>query len=371
MFVKNKYFKEKNIDNFCFKVYKFTKRNKTDKVLIITNFCELGVETLACNYSIPQVLQVFNSYYIILVGWPGREYFYRHLVDEFWELDSKHYWLKDSCNAFKCNSKNIKYLEDKLKSYGILFKSEYLGNFLITYVCKKCFNSDYNNIKKCTICGSKNISFPLLNNIENKKFIRSIPKPRSSYVDKVKDIIPSNAIAIFARNRKTYNRNLSKNFYYKLNKMIFSKGFTPVYLGENACSLNMKGCIDFSNTSMVNDLEFTLSVLSCVKYSIQLWTASTRLSAIVGTPFILVESLEQIGLRGQEGTRIAISSDFDKKKIIISNYLNFLNNIDKGLKSIEKAIDEAEINNWNYIFDLVEDKNLVQSTLNNKGLLNW
>lgn len=363
--------KEQKIDSFSFKVFKFTKRKKTKDVLIITNFCELGVETLACCYSIPQLLQIFNGYYVILVGWSGRDYFYRHLVDEFWELDPKNYWLKDSCQAFYTKSKHINLLEDKLKTYGILFKSDYLGNFLITYVCKKCFYSDYKKFLVCEKCGSDKVSFPLFSNIENKKFLRNIPKPRESYVNKVKEIIPDNSVAVFARNRKTYGRNLSKDFYYNLNNLIVSKGYTPIYLGENSCSLNMEGCIDFSNKSFVNDLEFTLSALSCVKFSIQLWTASTRLSSIVKTPFILVESFDQIGLRGQEGTRIALLNDFNKKKIILSNYIDFLKNIDKGLTATEKAIDEIENNNWNYVMDFIEDKNMVQSVLSNKGLWSW
>lgn len=362
---------EQKINNFNFKIYKFTKRSKTKNVIVITNFCELGVETLACVYSIPQLLQIFNGYYIILVGWCGREYFYRHLVDEFWELSPENYWLKDSCQAFSSNSKNLQKLEDKLQEYGIVFKSGYLGNFLITYVCKKCFNSSYQQFKICNQCGSNKISFPLFKDINYKKYLRNIPKPRDFYIEKVKKLIPDNAVAVFARNRKTYGRNLPKDFYKKLNNLLFSKGFTPVYLGENSASLNMDDCIDFSNTNFVNDLEFTLSVLSCVKYSIQMWTASTRLSSIVETPFILVESFDQICLRGQEGIRIALLNNFNKKKIILSNYLNFLNNIESGLKAIDKSIEEIKKDNWNYVMDLVEDKIMVQSSLEKKGLLTW
>lgn len=371
MLVKKKYIKEKKIDNFCFNVYKFTKKKKSDKVLIITNFSELGVETLACNYSIPQLLQIFNGYYVILVGWTGRDYLYRHLVDEFWELNSNNYWLKDFCNAFDTKSKNISVLENKLKNFGILFKSQYLGNFLITYVCKKCFNSDYNFYKTCPRCGNNNISPPLLSSIDNKKFLRSIPGPRENYLNKIKNIIPNNSVAVFARNRKTYGRNLPKDFYFKLNEILISNNYTPVYLGENSSSLKMENCIDFSCTDMAKDLEFTLSVLSCVDFSIQLWTASTRLSSIVKTPFILVESIDQMAIRGQEGIRIAACTDFNKKKIILSNYLSFLKNIDKGLMAIDRAIKDIKINNWDYIFDFIEDKNMVQSKLEAKGLLVW
>jgi hypothetical protein len=363
--------KEQKIDDFRFNVFKFTKRQKSSKVLIITNFCELGVETLACMYSIPRLLEIFNSYYVILVGWSGRDYFYRHLVDEFWELKSENYWLKDSCNAFYHNSENLDRLENELKKIGILFKGHYLGNFLVSNVCKKCFNSWKGESLICGKCGAREITHPLFDRVENKKFLRSIPKPKKEVVDSIREYVPDNSVAVFARNRKTYGRNLPKSFYYDLNNLIKDKGYTPIYLGENSSSLNMEGCVDFSAMPMVQDLSFTLSVLSCVKFSIQFWTASTRLSSIVNTPFVLVESVDQIALRGQEGLRIASASDFNKKKIILCNYLSFLENLKSGLDAVETAIDEVELDNWDYVTDLVGDKKMVYSLLDQKGLLSW
>ena len=363
--------KEQKIDDFRFNVFKFTKRKKSSKVLIITNFCELGVETLACMYSIPRLLEIFNSYYVILVGWSGRDYFYRHLVDEFWELKSENYWLKDSCNAFYHNSKNLDKLEIELKKYGILFKGHYLGNFLISNVCKKCFNSWKGESLICGKCGSNEITHPLFDRVENKKFLRSIPKPKKEIIDRVREHIPDNSVAVFARNRKTYGRNLPKSFYYNLNNLIKDKGYTPIYLGENSSSLNMEGCVDFSAMPMVQDLSFTLAVLSCIKFSVQFWTASTRLSSIVNTPFVLVESVDQIALRGQEGLRIAATSCFNKKKIILCNYLSFLEDLKSGLDTVEAAINEVELDNWDYVTDLVGDKKMVYSLLDQKGLLSW
>lgn len=358
------------IKDFVFKKYKFTKSiNK--KVLFITNFCELGVETLACMYSIPEITSSLKDYYVIIIGWTGRSYFYRHLCDEFWELDKQFYWLKDNAQAFFHNSKNLDKLEKYLAEHGIVFKTAWLGNFLIGWVCKNCFNISSSNIDFCNKCYSNNISQPLLGKIENKKFLRRMPAPSQEDINQIRPNIPLNSVAIFARNRKTYGRNLSKDFYISLNKLLKEKGFFPVYLGENCSSLNMEGCIDFSNSPKVNDLSFTLSVLSCVRFSVQLWTASTRLSSIVKTPFILVESYEQIAGRGQEGLRIASCNDFNKKKIILSNYINFLNDTEKGLFCISKSIDQIYKNNWNYIYDMVEDKNFVFSMLKQKGLLYW
>jgi len=363
--------KEQKIDYFRFNVFKFTKRQKSSKVLVITNFCELGVETLACMYSIPKLLEIFNSYYVILVGWSGRDYFYRHLVDEFWELKSENYWLKDSCNAFYHNSENLDRLENELKKIGTLFKGHYLGNFLVSNVCKKCFNSWRGENLICGKCGAREITCPLFDRVENKKFLRSIPKPKKEIIDSVRKHVPDNSVAIFARNRKTYGRNLPKSFYYDLNNLIKYKGYTPIYLGENSSSLNMEGCVDFSSMPMVQDLSFTLAVLSCVKFSIQFWTASTRLSSIVDTPFILVESFDQIALRGQEGLRIAAVSNFNKKKIILCNYLNFLENLESGLGAVGTAINEVELDDWNYVADLTGDKKMIYSLLDQKGLLSW
>jgi len=363
--------KEQKIDYFRFNVFKFTKRQKSSKVLVITNFCELGVETLACMYSIPKLLEIFNSYYVILVGWSGRDYFYRHLVDEFWELKSENYWLKDSCNAFYHNSENLDRLENELKKIGTLFKGHYLGNFLVSNVCKKCFNSWRGENLICGKCGAREITCPLFDRVENKKFLRSIPKPKKETIDSVRKHVPDNSVAIFARNRKTYGRNLPKSFYYDLNNLIKYKGYTPIYLGENSSSLNMEGCVDFSSMPMVQDLSFTLAVLSCVKFSIQFWTASTRLSSIVDTPFILVESFDQIALRGQEGLRIAAVSNFNKKKIILCNYLNFLENLESGLGAVGTAINEVELDDWNYVADLTGDKKMIYSLLDQKGLLSW
>jgi len=363
--------KEQKIDYFRFNVFKFTKRQKSSKVLVITNFCELGVETLACMYSIPKLLEIFNSYYVILVGWSGRDYFYRHLVDEFWELKSENYWLKDSCNAFYHNSENLDRLENELKKIGTLFKGHYLGNFLVSNVCKKCFNSWRGKNLICGKCGAREITCPLFDRVENKKFLRSIPKPKKETIDSVRKHVPDNSVAIFARNRKTYGRNLPKSFYYDLNNLIKYKGYTPIYLGENSSSLNMEGCVDFSSMPMVQDLSFTLAVLSCVKFSIQFWTASTRLSSIVDTPFILVESFDQIALRGQEGLRIAAVSNFNKKKIILCNYLNFLENLESGLGAVGTAINEVELDDWNYVADLTGDKKMIYSLLDQKGLLSW
>lgn len=354
------------------KEFLFTKhiinKNSSNKTLIITNFSEFGVETLACLYSIPLIKDIYFDHKLIIVGWSGREYLYRHLADEFWELDKKFYELKDYSNAFVNSSKNIKNLEKELSKIGTVINTGFLGNFFVAKTCKKCLNIWKEDILVCSRCGSKKISLPILETLD-KSLLKEIPIPPID--NEIKNIIPKNSVAIFARNRKTYGRNLPKEFYLNLNKLLEKNRLTPVYLGENSTTLNMDGCVDFTKTKNVDKMEFTLNVLSNVRFSIQFWTASTRLSSITKTPFLLIESPDQVAYVAQELQRIALTTDFNKKKIVISHYLDFLENQEEGLNLVQKAIDEMNNNNWSHIIGMVKNKNLISSIIENKGLNNW
>lgn len=356
--------KDKPIDSFVFKKHIFKNSNK-NKSLLITNFSEFGVETLACNYSIPILCKIHADYKIIVVGWSGREYLYRHLADEFWELDEKFYYLKDHSNAFLNKSKDIIKLEEELSSYGKLITSGYLGNFFVAKVCKNCLHYWIEDSIQCSRCQSKNISLPILETLD--KTIRTeIPIPEFKGIN-----IPENSVAVFARNRKTYGRNLPKEFYLKLNELLKLEGYNPIYLGENSTSLNMDGCLDFSNKKEAKNLEFTLEILSKVKFSIQFWTASTRLAAITKTPYILVESPNQVAYHTQELKRIALTSEFNKKKIIICHYIDFLKNQVSGLNLIKDAIEEINNNNWDHIIGMVKNKEILHSIIKSNNLERW
>jgi hypothetical protein len=156
----------KNIKNFIFKKFIFNKNNKNS--LIITNFSEFGVETLACLYSIPIIKNVYKNHKIVVVGWCGREYLYRHIVDEFWEMDESLYYLKDKSNAFLNQSKDIKNLEKELNKIAPVISTGFLGNFFVSKVCKNCLNywTTYEDV--CIKCNSKNISFPILETLNKK-----------------------------------------------------------------------------------------------------------------------------------------------------------------------------------------------------------
>lgn len=356
--------KQKSIDTFVFKKHLFNKTNK-NKTLFILNFSEFGVETLSCSYSIPIITNVYADFKIIVVGWPGRDYLYRHLVDEFWELDEKFYYLKDYSNAFLNSSKDIKNLEKKLSLFGSVITSGFLGNFFVANFCKNCLNYWTENKKRCDRCDSGEFSRPILETLDKNSAVK-IPPPLDTGLK-----IPHDSVAIFARNRKTYGRNLPKDFYLKLNKSLMSLGYNPIYLGENSTSLNMTDCIDFSSSPNVKKMEFTLEVLSKVKFSLQLWTASTRLASITNTPYILVESPNQVAYQSQELKRIALTTNFDKKKIIICHYIDFLQNQDQGIELIKAAIVEMQNNNWNHMFGMVKNKEILHSIIKENKLDIW
>ena len=113
---------EKILDELAFNVFKFTPRKRPDKskVVIIPTFAEFGCESLIPLYCIPRFLQKqYMGYYSIAIGWYGRDYLYKHLVDEYWEIKEDYQHLRDYCLAFHNSSHNLKLLEDALKDYEV------------------------------------------------------------------------------------------------------------------------------------------------------------------------------------------------------------------------------------------------------------
>ena len=74
----------------------------------------------------------------------------------------------------------------------------------------------------------------------------------------------------------------------------------------------------------LRDLELTLAIISQLSFTVQFWTASTRFASAMGTPWLLFESPDQICGNGQEGKRIALTSDPNKKKLVVSQFFNVL-----------------------------------------------
>jgi ADP-heptose:LPS heptosyltransferase len=183
-----------------------------------------------------------------------------------------------------------------------------------------------------------------------------------------KNLVGENCVGIFARGRKTYGRNLPPDFYIKLIKLITDMGYKVIWLGEKQSTLPcpVEGVLDFSRSEDSRDLEKTLAIISNLKFTVQFWTASTRLAGMMGVPFLIFESPEQIyasysGVQSaQEGKRLELTS-FGPKKIVLSHFRSVLENQNEGLDLVKKAIEEMNDGNWSDLMGLVEDKDFSQT----------
>jgi len=112
---------EEVMENIEFNVVKFNirpKPNDPSQILMISCFSEFGCETLGMMYCLPRLIQAHPGKYKIVMGWHGRSYFYRHLVDEFWEIKEQHQHLREHCRAFHHASKNLTLVEKKASKQG-------------------------------------------------------------------------------------------------------------------------------------------------------------------------------------------------------------------------------------------------------------
>lgn len=369
-------FKEENLSDINFNVFKFNNRLKPEdkrKILFITCFSEFGCESISLLHCIPKILNNYLGYYVICVGWYGREYLYRHLVDEYWEIDEKFQWLREYPYAFDHCSKNLNKLEQILSSEGNVYKGSSMARICLGNNCINCnyfWASDKKN--PCPKCNSNIINRSLFSDIKAaKNNMLKIPTPSKSIMDYVKKYLKPNSVGIFARNRVVYGRNFDAEFYKKLIKFLEIKGYNPIWLGEKQSVLPcpVDHIVDFSSNPESRDLEKTLAIISQLKFTIQLWTASTRLSSMMNTPWILFESPDQILGCGQEGKRIALTTDFNKKKLILSHYNNVLKQPDKALDLIERAINEMNDDNWDDILGLIDQPEFTSKLL--KQLSFW
>lgn len=368
--------KENLLDQVRFYQHKFNNRPKPDKkkILIISCFTEFGCESMALMYCIPRAISHNPGAYVICVGWYGRAYLYKHLVDEFWEIEESAMFMRDYANAFINTSLNVRRIETALENYGMVFKGEKMGYFCVgnrCNICKKHWNSE-NPDDCCPTCASVNIDRAILANIRySKKFAVQVPRPSIRMMDLAKTYLKPNSVGIFARGRKLYGRNLDAGFYIKLIKFLQDRGYNPIWLGEKQSTIPcpVEGVLDFSRMPESRNLELTLAIISQLEFTIQFWTASTRLASMVGTPWILFETPDQIVGRGQEGKRIALTTDYDKKKLILSHYFSVVENQDAAFVLIDRALKEISVDNWDDIVGLVENPDIVQESL--KKQLTW
>src|SRR4051812_19571335 len=112
---------EPDIEEIDFNIYKFNNRErlKPENTVIFPCFWEFGTEILGTLYCIPQLMRTkYSGKYSIAIGWYGREFLYRNLVDEFWEIKEEYQWLRKYSRAFQHHSKNLIKVEKNLSKFG-------------------------------------------------------------------------------------------------------------------------------------------------------------------------------------------------------------------------------------------------------------
>jgi len=355
---------EQEIPDISFNIHKFNNRPKpTDvrRILIISTLCEFGCETLGVLYCIPRILQQYGGMYVIVLGWYGRSYLYRHLADEFWELKEEYQWLRDYTNAFSNSSKNIARLHKSVAKMGNFSPPEHLASFVVVNHCKKCNHTWIENTD-CPKCQSPIVIKSLFNDIPFwKRLAVPLPPPSKEKMEEAKKYLGNNPVGVFARKRKTYGRNLQPEFYFILINLLKKRGYNPVWLGEKQSTLAcpVDGIVDLSRKEEARDLELTFAIVKQCKFTVQFWTASTRLAGMMGTKYLLAESPDQIWGQGQEGYRRSLC-DFGPSKLIVSHFTNAYDNNNDFLALIDRAISEIEIGNYEDIFGLLETNYVAQ-----------
>lgn len=349
---------EEKLVDISFHVKKFTTRSKQD-VIIFPCFFEFGCEIMGSLYCIPYFRYLYPDKYFIAVGWYGREYLYKHLVDEFWECKEEYQWLRDYALAFHNNSRNIAKLLKSLIKEGKVIGAEEFGKLAVWNYCKECSHSwNYmQNSISCPSCKKDNVSLGLFSNIIGwRDSAIKIPVPCKEKLEKAKNMLGENPVAITARNRKTYNRNLPADFYKKLIFMIKDMGYSPIWVGEKQTTLPcpVPDIIDLTRKEEVRDLEFTLAIVKQCKFTIQYWTASTRLAGMMGIPYLLFESPDQIYGKGQEGYRLSLCT-FGKKKLCLCNYVNLCKDYDTGIALTKRCIEEMQENKWGDVIGMIDE----------------
>lgn len=362
--------KEEILNSLDFNIHVFNKFDKNNtNTIYISSFSEFGCELVTIMYCIPRIKRRYPTKKIVVCGWYGRSYLYQHLVDEFWEIKEEFQYLREYCRAFHHDSKNIKNFENHIKTLGNFISTNDLGKIAVTNYCLDCKVFFNTNVNECpnTECKSNNIEKELFRNvIESKKERVEIPFPNNllykEYINKLDK--NKNYIGVFARNRQCWGRNLDSNFYIGLINTIRNNGFEPIWFGEEISTLP---CPDDSVLSFRGErnLELVLSLIRCCFCTIQFWTASTRLAGIMGVPYILFESPDQIWGNGQEGIRRNLC-DLGPSKLISAHYFNIKNNHQLAYNAFCRAINEMMESNYNdlIIEELIDN---YESVLNMKN----
>ncbi len=333
-------------NELCFNKHVFTEENEFKKKMFFLSFGEFGCETLLPTFLIPRIINNFPEYRKVVVGWSNREYFYRELCDEYWELDPQYMILKNNSYAFENTSVELASLYKRLSPLGIVIDGTKIGKLCVKAKCKKCsfeFEADRGDIY-CMKCYSEDIEKSLFQGSRiYRKYAVPLPRIKKEFVDFASNYIPDNTVALFARNRKTYGRNLSVEHYEKTIDRLISLGYNVVLLGESVSSYNLKNnkIINFMDHEFAGNLEAAFAIVNCCVFSLQFFTASSRISSILDKPFILFESVDQIYGRGQEGIRLSLmTKNYNNKKLVLANYADVAENTDESIDLMEQAVRE-------------------------------
>ena len=360
---------EPHLDSLRFQVFSCSHRSRpeTEHRVIIPAFSEFGCEVVGSLYCLPRLVRLFPGYHRTVVGWLGREYLYRHQVDEFWELSQEQQWLREYCRAFHHTSVNLGRFEKRL--HGLVIKPSYMARLALVSQCPDCdgYFKEPGDYSVCPRCESDRI---------RRAFFHDMPRCWSEVVlppdpgeDKIawaKERLPDNPVGVFARARKCYGRNLPPEFYLALIKRLRKLGYNPVWLGEPATNLPCpsRTVTDFTVMPEQRDLETTLAILKCLRFTVQFWTASTRLAAIAGTPYLLFESPDQLWGNGQEGYRLELITRDGPRKVIANHYHSVLNDHEGGLDVLEAGVMDIEAGDFSDRIGLVGEVGLVTQQMN-------
>jgi ADP-heptose:LPS heptosyltransferase len=278
-------------------------------------------------------------------------------------------WLRDHCYAFHHLSRNLKNIEQSISIHGSSVPSSMLGKYVIGCYCNTCgktWNEWRQAVTNCPSCTSTAIINSIFADVDQyKNTAVKIPRPSKENLEWAKSFIKPNTVGIFARGRKTYGRNLPKEYYVQLIHKLQSQGYNIVWLGEKQSTqpCPVEGIFDFSRENESRDLEKTLAIICHLEFTIQFWTASSRLAALMGVPYILFESPDQIFtsgiLPGQEGRRLELLT-FGPKKIVLSDFLNVLDDFDGTLNLLDQAILELKNKNYDHLIGMVDYPDIVR-----------
>lgn len=380
---------EVKLDKIIFNIHKFSDRarpSQKENIVIIPAFSEFGCESLIPLYAIPWLLKNRHAgRYCIVLGWYGREFLYRHLVDEYWEIKEEFQHLREYCRAFHHESKNLANVELQAAELGRMVTTNDISHVFLYPRLQECIIkrgeakcdgrvATFQEYQRCQKCGFAYKPVGIFDDCsKSQKLAKWVPLPNIDKIEKAKNILPPNAVGITARNRKCYGRNLDARFYERLIWKLEDLGYNPVWLGEKVTTLPcpIKRIPDLSGHKDARDLEQTLAYVSQMEFTIQFWTASTRLAGLVGTPFIIFESPDQIWGGGQEGYRLHLTSK-GPKKLVVAHFRSVAADYTKAMKVVENAVIDIRRDDYSTIIGMVENEQSVRNMILSKlGKINW